>query len=61
MEYGGGNGQDEMERIINLGKQKLSKFGGVVPLVVISLLILILLKRNLFNWSGRGWCCATLW
>ncbi len=49
MEYGGGNGQDEMERMINLGKQKLSKFGGVVPLVVISLFILILLKSAIYS------------
>ena len=38
MEYDD-NGQDELKRIISLGKQRISKFGGVVPLVVISLFI----------------------
>ncbi|MFH1905581.1 MAG: FtsH protease activity modulator HflK [bacterium] len=49
MEYGGGSGSDDLERMINLGKQKLSKFGGVVPLIVVGFFILILLKSAIYS------------
>ena len=48
MEYGGG-GSDDLERMINVGKQKLSKFGGVVPLIVVGVFILILLKSAIYS------------
>jgi membrane protease subunit HflK len=48
MEYGG-NGPEDLERIINLGKQKLNKFGGVIPLIVVGVFILILLKSAVYS------------
>ena len=48
MEYGG-NGPEDLERIINIGKQKLNKFGGVIPLIVVGVFILILLKSAVYS------------
>jgi len=48
MEYGG-DSQDDLERMINVGKQKLSKFGGAVPLIVVGVFILILLKSVIYS------------
>jgi len=40
---------EDLERIINLGKQKLSKFGGLAPLIILGLLVLIALKSTIYS------------